>query len=131
MARFTVGCACEVAAALNQGGLGELLRNTSGIAAPVVAHRDALAARKMHGAGAQHDPQKVDECHRSNGRHGVESETQRSRFNHHADSPAASACRSTGSFRKRTPVAANSALASAGAAAAVPGSPIPPGASVL
>ena len=33
-----------------------------------------------------------------------------------------------GSCRKRTPVAANNAFASEGAAATVPGSPMPPGA---
>jgi hypothetical protein len=37
----------------------------------------------------------------------------------------------TGSFRRRLPVAAKIALATAGAIAAVPGSPIPPGACVL
>ena len=37
----------------------------------------------------------------------------------------------TGSFRMRLPVAAKIALATAGNTAAVPGSPIPPGASVL
>jgi hypothetical protein len=38
---------------------------------------------------------------------------------------------STGSFRRRLPVAAKIALVTAGAIVAVPGSPIPPGASVL
>src|SRR6266700_1940370 len=40
-------------------------------------------------------------------------------------------CRSNGSVRMRLPVAAKTALASAGAVTAVPGSPIPPGASLL
>src|ERR1700682_1618830 len=131
MTRFAVGRACKVSAVLDQGGAGELLRNTRGITATVVRDRNAFAARKMHRTGAQNGPKKVDEYRCSSGRKGVEPKPQPPRLHSHADFPAANAWRSIGSFRKRTPVATNSALASAGAAAAVPGSPMPPGASTL
>src|SRR6267143_4250065 len=74
-----------------------------------IGHRSGLAAT----AG---DRQDDDERHKD--AHGVSPQAERS-------------WRTRGSFRIRLPVAAKTALASAGAVTAVPGSPIPPGFSKL
>ena len=86
-----------------------------------------LPPAKCIGPGPSNDPKKIDEYRCRNDHSRVEGETPSPGKQSHADCPAAKACRSTGSFRKRTPVAANSALASAGAAPVVPGSPMPAG----
>src|SRR5579863_4721383 len=131
MARFAICCACEVLSALDERGSRQLRRNARRIVAREVGNRNPLAACKLHWAGAQNDPKKADEYRYRNGPNGIESNAQTFGLQPHVDFPAAKTRRSTGSFRKRTPVAANSALTSAGAAAAVPGSPMPPGAATL
>src|SRR5438105_349864 len=56
---------------------------------------------------------------------------ERQKDTHDVSPQAERSCFSRGSLRMRLPVAAKTALASAGAVTAVPGSPIPPGFSKL
>ena len=91
----------------------------------VVGERDPVAARESGRPGAEHVPGDESE-HRDGDKRGRGDEDAPD--GSHAAFLTASSLRSTGRLRKRTPVAAKSALASAGAAIEVPGSPMPPGA---
>ena len=126
MAGLAIGGADEITSPVDKARILEARRNASRIGQLGVAQRDAVSACKIGRSGAKDVP--ADESESRDGddhRHRKQDAPE----GPHAAFLGASCLRSMGRLRNRTPVAANKALASAGPAIEVPGSPMPPGAS--
>ncbi len=126
MAGLAIGGADEITPTLDEARILEARRNAGRIGQLRVAQRNPVSAREIGRSGAKDVP--ADESEGSDGN---------KRGRRKQDAPEVSSrgfprrelLAIDGETSQRTPVAANSALASAGPAIEVPGSPMPPGAS--
>ena len=111
VAGLAIGGADEITPPVDEARVLEARRNAGRIGQLIIAERDAVPACEIRWPGAKDVP--ADESESSDG-------DERGRRKQdapegpHAAFLSASCLRSTGRFRSRTPVAANSALASAG-----------------
>jgi hypothetical protein len=112
----------------------EFRRHSGRIRATILSERYLLAACEVGGQRSEHDPCKNDHCRGADRHEAPQCITLCTTVvfdSTHAGFLPARTSRSIGSCLKRIPVAAKTAFARDGAAATVPGSPIPPGASSL
>src|SRR3984957_16887872 len=126
MAGLAIGGADEIAPPVDEARVLEAFGERRRGGQLVVAEHNPIPTCEISRPGAKDDP--ADEAERGDDNEGGRRE-QGAPEAPHAALLGASCLRSIGRLRNRTPVAAKSALASAGPATEVPGSPMPPGAS--
>src|SRR5258706_8574292 len=127
----TIGSDREISSPRDEAGLAQLGRHAGGIRARIHRQGNAPPAGEIHRAGLEKHPARDHQYDRGNDGGGEQKSSAYRTCRAHADFLPAKISRSIGSLRSLIPVAAKMALQTAGGAAVVPVSPIPPGASSL